>query len=193
MDGMTRLAAVSALCACVLGAVSPARGQTVVRNIDVHVESAHPVELLGHSENGAGWASMCLSPCDIPVPLTWTYQVRAQDASTSPTFELKPTRDDANIVVRPKSPARTGLGIGLLATGVLGGLAGYLLTQLGSVQVGCPGASTATGSFPGGCDATPNKDYQVVGPIVMLASLAAVVSGILLIVDGSTMHASQVE
>jgi hypothetical protein len=49
------------------------------------------------------------------------------------------------------------------------------------------------GSFSGGCDETPNKDFQVVGPIVMFASLAAIESGIMLIVDGSTMHASQVE
>lgn len=187
MRGTTRTGAVSVLCACALGAASPARGQTVVRNIDVHVQSEHPVELLGHSENGAGWASMCLSPCDIPVPLTWTYQVRAQDASTSTTFELRPNGDDARVVVRPKSSLRTGTGAGLVALGALGGIAGYILTQLGSVDVACPGFSGT------GCDAAPNKDFQVIGPIVMLASVAAVVSGILLIVDGSTMHASQVE
>jgi len=81
--GMTRLAALSLVaCGCILGTPSPARGQTVVQNIDVHVESEHPVELLGHSESNTRWSSMCRSPCDVPVPLTWTYEVQAEDASS---------------------------------------------------------------------------------------------------------------
>ncbi len=189
---MTRSAVVSMICGCVLGAASPARAQTVVPNIDVHVDSEHPVELLGHSQTGAGWASMCRSPCDIPVPLTWLYQVRAEDESTSTTFALRPTDGDANVVVRPRSPVRTGLGIGAVVLGTLGAITGYVLTQVGSVEQSCPSVVPSTGSFLG-CDAYPNRDLQVVGPIVIVASVAALVSGIVLIVDGSTMHASQVE
>ena len=192
--GTMRFAALSVAFGCMLATTAPARGQTVVRNIDVHVESEHPVELLGHSESNARWASMCRSPCDVPVPLTWTYEVRAEDASTSTTFHLRATEDDAKVAVRPASPFRIGLGSVLTAFGVLGGVVGAILTHVGSLEQGCPGVVSTTGTFPGaGCNPYPNRDLQLVGPIVVGAGIAAVVGGILLIVDGSTMRASQVE
>jgi hypothetical protein len=188
---MNRFPTVLLACAGVLVGRT-ASAQTVVPNVELHLESQRPVELLGRSEGSRGWAAICLAPCDIPVPGTWTYAVRDEaDLSTSPTFHLSPSRnDDANVVVRPKSPGRVAGGVVLA---VLGGLAipvGLLFTGIGTVHQGCPAGASPT--YPGaGCDPNPNQTYAIAGPIVMTVGVLALLGGILLAVDGSTMHATQ--
>lgn len=191
-NGRTQtLAALLVTGAYILPSALPAWAQTVTPNVDVHLESPRPVELLGRPEGSKGWASICQSPCDQPVPLTWTYEVQNADYTTSTTFQLKPTSDEAHVLVRPANPTRVGGGVLLAVLGGLVGASGYALMQIGSERLGCPGI---TGASPGqGCDAAPYQGDTLPGTLMLFTGVLTAVVGAVLAIDGATTHASQVQ
>jgi hypothetical protein len=170
----------------VLPAPREAWAQTVVPNVDVHVDAPRPVELVGRPDGSKGWASICRSPCDLPVPLTWTYAVQAEDYTTSSTFRLKPTSEDAHVVVRPENSKRVVGGVLIAVLGGLVATSGYVLMQIGSERAGCPGTDS-------NCNMAPNQGDTAPGTLMFITGLLTMVVGAAFAIDGSMARVSQVQ
>lgn len=159
--------------------------QTVVQNVDVHVDAPRPVELVGRADGSKGWASICRSPCDLPVPLTWTYAVQSDDYTRSSTFRLAPS-EEAHLVVRPENSKRVAGGVLVAILGGLVATSGYVLTQIGGQRAACPGTDP-------GCDMAPNQADTVPGTLMVITGLVTMVVGAAFAIDGSMTRVSQVQ
>jgi len=127
-----------------------------------------------------GWSVVCSGACDVDVPM-WHFAYRASgpEISSSETFRLVHMRSEGKpieLLVAPGSRSRRAAGIVLTS---VGGLA----TRTGGILLGAGLLVNTAGRINGG----PGNDADYyAGGSVAVVGVAALISGIVLLVSGGT-------
>ncbi len=172
--------------------------------VRVHVESKKKVELHRKRDGvggTSGWLHACMSPCDVELPVGDTYKVTGSGILSSSEFHLhEDANHTANVVVDPTSIGGMVIGGLLGGAGAWGAYVGLLMVAIGAGQAdadcnarlysGYYGSSTASydqcqsqrRSGPGLRDA---------GLVVLGASVAAGVAGVLVLITSAPTDVSQ--
>ena len=176
---LVRLGAAAASVSALLAATGSARGQQAsdaVRpeapSVLVHIDAPHEV-LLEAAEQGSSWLPRCLSPCDMELPPTASYRLRASGIKTSAPFSLvAPAGEVETVRVHEANP-------GLFVTGIVAIAAAPAVAALGlAPPSGLPdGLSSLTSG-------------EVLAGALVLAT-AVLVTGIVLVVTNASTSVSQ--
>jgi hypothetical protein len=95
---------------CSSAAASPAGA------VKVHIVSPDPVDL--QQSAGAGWKTVCASPCDLPLPLDASYRVVGKGLRASGEFSLEGNGGCGELEVHPASSGWHTAGIVLMSVSV---------------------------------------------------------------------------
>lgn len=145
----------------------------------VHLESDEAVALEARSGDRA-WTFVCGSPCDAPVPLAGEYRIAGSGVRASSPFRIE-AAPGARVVINVAAASKAGFAGGVVLTSV-GGAAipiGLLVWVVGSICNGGDGGPCAS------------NGAQTAGEVILVAGIAGVIGGIILIASNAHTRASQ--
>lgn len=164
--------------------------------VRLHVDTPNPVRVYerasatgtvnGYAVTATVDAPVCVSPCDKVLDGSdgSTFYVRGDGVPTSREFSFAGMNGDADLHVKPGSPALrtggwvlTGLGIAATVVGATGMLIGYVGAPY-STTLNTDGSVSTTKTFSG--------DVRTPSIIIAAAGGVAIVGGIVMIVNGRT-------
>jgi hypothetical protein len=171
--------------------------------VRVHVESKKKVEL-HRKRDGAGgtsgWVHACMSPCEVELPLGDTYKITGSGILSSSEFRLhEEPNHTANVVVDPTSVGGMVLGGLLGGAGGWGAYVGFLMVAIGASQADADCSRLySTGYYASSSSYSRCQSERRTGPglrdaglVVLGASLAAGVAGVLVIISSAPTDVSQ--
>jgi hypothetical protein len=173
--------------------------------VRVHVDSKKKVELHRKRDGvggTAGWVHACMSPCDVELPLGDTYKVTGSGILSSSEFHLhEEPNHTANIVVDPTSIGGMVIGGLLGGAGGWGAYVGFLMVVIGASQADADCNSRLyTGYYGSTSTASYNQcqserrtgpGLRDAGLVVLGASVAAGVAGVLVLITSAPTDISQ--
>ena len=173
--------------------------------VRVHVESKKKVELHRKRDGvggTSGWVHACMSPCDVELPLGDTYKVTGSGILSSSEFHLHAEPNHtANVVVDPTSIGGMVIGGLLGGAGGWGAYVGLLMVAIGASQADADCSSRLYSGYYGSTSTASYNQCQSqrrtgpglrdAGLVVLGASVAAGVAGVLVLITSAPTDISQ--
>ncbi|HEY8089808.1 MAG TPA: hypothetical protein VIF09_18235 [Polyangiaceae bacterium] len=104
--------------------------------IGLHLVGPRRAVLQRQSPIDGTWSSVCVAPCDLPLPLAATYRIDGDDVQTSAPFHVDGAPGGHVVVdVRPGHATLRALGVMAAVLGSLTVLAGGLYTAVGNIDL----------------------------------------------------------
>jgi hypothetical protein len=143
----------------------------------VHLDGPDEARLQQDATGAGDWTTVCAPPCDIQLPVAPDYRIEGGGLKTSSVFKIAGAQGE-HVTVTVNGGSKAWFVLGVVITPI-----GGLLALIGSV-IGLAGSIASSASVPGS-DQQAANNVAATGWITFGIGTAALVGGILLIVNNS--------